>query len=121
MAFGAVAGSVAVLITSIQNQQLVNIGVVSLQSLLICMTVLLCMPKPAWVDKPHCCREACFSVGSFCLVLSCYGLSGHLTPQDMHMATDCYVRRCTVQCVTVQCVPLVLLLRCSRPGQVRPC
>ena len=51
MAFGAVAGSVAVLITTIQNQQLVNIGVVSLQSLLICMTVLLCMSKPASVTN----------------------------------------------------------------------
>lgn len=43
MAFGAVAGSIAVLITCIQNQQLVNIGVVSLQLLpVLPLSVLIC-------------------------------------------------------------------------------
>ena len=78
MAFGAVAGSVAVLITCVQHHVLVDIGVVS--------TVLSFLTTGCayYVDCNYnlsVCREPCCNVALSFSVDCCYGLSGQQTLQ----------------------------------------
>ena len=87
MAFGAVAGSIAVLITCVQNDQLINIGVVRFPCCLInCMFPCVVIALTLSVECIMTCREVCCNVASFCWGLYFSGLSGHL--MLLVMATD---------------------------------
>ena len=79
MAFGAVAGSVAVLITCVQHHALVDIGVVSIVLSFLITVCAYCVD----CNYNLCvCREPCCNVALFFSVGCCYGLSGRQTLQS---------------------------------------
>ena len=78
MAFGAVAGSIAVLITCVQHNALVDIGVVCVHSASQQLPFQVTQVKPLMLIELRSCRALCCNVVLFYSVAFCFGHSDRL-------------------------------------------
>ena len=78
MAFGAVAGSIAVLITCVQHNALVDIGVVCISSCFTANAMNSHTGQLLMLSKLQPCRAPCCNAVLFCSVACCFGRSDQL-------------------------------------------